>query len=99
MNHPNEFMIAHSLHRRSLHAITLGLHATCIISKSKPQPPGGPGRPTGAGERFFGDFTQSSQVLQHPGQGKPEFLVPGNQETTRPPGNSGKRKEITRKLP
>jgi hypothetical protein len=32
-------------------------------------------------------------------QGKPEFLVPGNQETTRPTGNSGKRKEITRKLP
>jgi hypothetical protein len=32
-------------------------------------------------------------------QGTPEFLVPGNQETTRPPGNSGKRKEITRKLP
>ena len=32
-------------------------------------------------------------------QRRPEFLVPGNQETTRPPGNSGKRKEITRKLP
>ena len=32
-------------------------------------------------------------------QGKPEFLVPGNQETTRPPGNSEKRKEITIKLP
>jgi hypothetical protein len=32
-------------------------------------------------------------------QGKTEFLVPGNQETTRPPGNSGKRKEITRKVP
>ena len=32
-------------------------------------------------------------------QGQPEFLVPGNQETTRPPGNSGKRKKITRKLP
>ena len=31
-------------------------------------------------------------------QGKPEFLVPGNQETTRPTGNSGKRKEITRKI-
>jgi hypothetical protein len=25
--------------------------------------------------------------------------VPGNQETTRPPGNSVKRKEITRKVP
>ena len=32
-------------------------------------------------------------------QGKHEFLVPGNQESTRPPGNSGKRKEITRKVP
>jgi hypothetical protein len=32
-------------------------------------------------------------------QGKPEFLVPRNQETTRPPENSEKRKEITRKVP
>jgi hypothetical protein len=32
-------------------------------------------------------------------QGKPEFLVPGNKEATRQPGNSGNRKEITRKLP
>ena len=41
---------------------------------------------------------KSNPVLRS-SQRRPEFLVPGNQETTRPPGDSGKRKEITRKLP
>ena len=42
-----------------------------------------------------------AEVLKtfHGNQGKPEFLVLVNQETTRPPGNSEKRKKITRKLP
>jgi hypothetical protein len=50
-----------------------------------------------ANVRNTGAVFESWQIGQS--QGKPEFLVPGNQETTRPTGNSGKRKEITRKLP
>jgi hypothetical protein len=50
-------------------------------------------------ERDFYREKWQKEKEQYVVQGKPEFLVPGNQETTRPPGNSGSRKEITRKLP